>query len=320
MKTNKRIIALLVVIMMLMQGVSFMAFAQEVVGSLEVAEEPAFFIVQFVDKNEKLIAEMLVGAKNKIEKKDIPAAPAVADSDFVEWKNINEKSKSSLKKVTEDTTFIATYQKIDTPVASEIEFIEAGAPVDKEPEIINDPVDKKLIDDEPIDDEPIDDDPIDDDPIDDDPIDDEPIDDEPIDDEPIDDDPIDDEPIDDEPIDDEPIDDEPIDDEPIDDEPIDEEPVVERSVLVEWLVPEEGLTGVGDTISMKATPVGFDGIEYTIQWQYDAGQGWVDVAGDELILELVIEEDFANLLYGWRIVLTPVEVPEVPETEETVET
>jgi hypothetical protein len=78
------------------------------------------------------------------------------------------------------------------------------------------------------------------------------------------------------------------------------------SVVVDWMMPEGKPVCEGDTLRLKATPFGLDDVGYDICWQYDSGQGWTDVPGDELMLELIVEEGFCNLEYQWRIVLTPI--------------
>ena len=56
----------------------------------------------------------------------------------------------------------------------------------------------------------------------------------------------------------------------------------------------------GNNLLMKATLLGFGEMNYTAQWQYDAGEGWTDVEGADS-LELRVPADSRNMQCRWRI-------------------
>jgi len=59
----------------------------------------------------------------------------------------------------------------------------------------------------------------------------------------------------------------------------------------------------GDVIELEGVLIGFDGLEYTVQWQYDDGSGWQDVEGaNELTYSFGADEE--NLNYQWRLMVT----------------
>jgi len=77
----------------------------------------------------------------------------------------------------------------------------------------------------------------------------------------------------------------------------------------------DSIMAMGDNFYLKATLTGFDGISYTVQWQYDAGDemGWISIEDDEDLmytlidaLTLSIVSDSTNINYDWRILITPI--------------
>jgi len=59
----------------------------------------------------------------------------------------------------------------------------------------------------------------------------------------------------------------------------------------------------GDMIELEGILIGFEGLEYTVQWQYDCGNGWQDIDGaNELIYRFEANEE--NLNYQWRLTVT----------------
>ena len=98
-------------------------------------------------------------------------------------------------------------------------------------------------------------------------------------------------------------------------EPADEETVAEEenepeseekperhiSVEVTWDVP---YPVIGDTAHLKANLEGYDGLEYTMQWQYspDQGKTWNDILGEnDYMMNVVVTRE--NNIYHWRILV-----------------
>ena len=92
------------------------------------------------------------------------------------------------------------------------------------------------------------------------------------------------------------------DEQPEEDEPEEEdEPAAEREVVVERLMKD--ILRAGSYFTMRATPIGFEGVEPIVQWQYNAGNGWTDVeGGNSLTLRVAANE--RNVKYQWRVLLT----------------
>lgn len=90
-------------------------------------------------------------------------------------------------------------------------------------------------------------------------------------------------------------------------------PAPERSITVHvtWDVPDPV---IGDTAHFKATLTGYEGLDYTMQWQYSHDRNdWIDIAGETKdTLDMVVTEE-NNFVY-WRIIVY-LEEPE-EETEE----
>ena len=66
----------------------------------------------------------------------------------------------------------------------------------------------------------------------------------------------------------------------------------------------------GDTITMMADFIGYDGTTYDIQWQTNAGNGWEDVPGanGQSYSFTINESNYEN---DWRVITTVhnVEIP-----------
>ena len=70
--------------------------------------------------------------------------------------------------------------------------------------------------------------------------------------------------------------------------------------LVEGLTKEE--PEEGDIIVLTSKLTGFEGVEYDVQWQYNEGLGWNDVAGaTEETYSYTADEE--NVSYEWRLVV-----------------
>ena len=71
---------------------------------------------------------------------------------------------------------------------------------------------------------------------------------------------------------------------------------------------------IGDTAHFKATLTGYEGCDYSMQWQYSHDRNdWIDIAGETKdTLDVVVTEQ-NNFVY-WRIIVY-LEMPQ-EETEE----
>ena len=80
-----------------------------------------------------------------------------------------------------------------------------------------------------------------------------------------------------------------------------------RSVLVKTYWGGEKV-GVGDTISMSAVLEGYEGLEVSIRWQYDTGDGqWYDT-GSGNNYSFILSAD--NYFYSWRAVVDVLNIAE----------
>jgi len=95
--------------------------------------------------------------------------------------------------------------------------------------------------------------------------------------------------------------------------PEDAEDIWRLSVRIDSI--RDGIMRIGDNFYLKATLSGFAGLNYTVQWQYDAGDelGWINIQDDgeleyQLIDELTLSvvSDLNNVNYNWRILVTPI--------------
>lgn len=60
----------------------------------------------------------------------------------------------------------------------------------------------------------------------------------------------------------------------------------------------------GDTVELQAVVTGGEGVAYSLQWQYDDGSGWKDIAGAcGAIYSFTVDEENAG--YAYRVVATP---------------
>lgn len=91
----------------------------------------------------------------------------------------------------------------------------------------------------------------------------------------------------------------------IEDITAEEEQIVSGQVSVERYT--EDIIRVGYCFILKATVDGLDNMNYTAQWQYDAGEGWTDVqGGNGLMLAVVANQN--NINFNWRILVTPIQI------------
>ena len=80
-----------------------------------------------------------------------------------------------------------------------------------------------------------------------------------------------------------------------------EKPERHISVEVSWDVP---YPVIGDTAHLKANLEGYDGLDYTMQWQYspDQGKTWNDILGEnDYMMNVVVTRE--NNIYHWRILV-----------------
>jgi len=59
----------------------------------------------------------------------------------------------------------------------------------------------------------------------------------------------------------------------------------------------------GETITLTAKLTGFEGLTYTVQWQYNDGTGWKDVAGANTLTYVYVADE-SNISNIWRLVVT----------------
>lgn len=109
------------------------------------------------------------------------------------------------------------------------------------------------------------------------------------------------------------------------DTPANPNPYNGLSVAIERIRPS--IMRMGDDFFLKATLFGFDEIDFTIQWQYDAGDemGWIDIEDSERMeyvfinrLALSVVSDRENINYDWRVLVTPI-VETLPDEGEALE-
>lgn len=83
----------------------------------------------------------------------------------------------------------------------------------------------------------------------------------------------------------------------VEDEPIEAVPEAEGTVEI-WLVAD-GDIYLGDTVKLMAKVEGY-AVAYTLQWQYNDGSDWRDIAGETgNTLEIEVTEE--NAAWEWRI-------------------
>lgn len=88
--------------------------------------------------------------------------------------------------------------------------------------------------------------------------------------------------------------------------PAEEQPV-ERTILVSFTCDTEALR-LGSRVTLTATLVGYEGLNYTCCWQYAAADAQGNIigpwkkAGEGLSYTYTLQED--NLLTGWRMCVT----------------
>jgi len=80
--------------------------------------------------------------------------------------------------------------------------------------------------------------------------------------------------------------------------------LVNRSVLINMDVPAD--LKLGDTVTLTATLVGYDGLNVSLQWQYSKdGEQWTDATGagsNELVYAFQVSDETANT--AWRLGVT----------------
>jgi hypothetical protein len=72
------------------------------------------------------------------------------------------------------------------------------------------------------------------------------------------------------------------------------------NVDVTWDVPNPV---IGDTAHLKANLIGYDGLNYAIQWQYSSDKKiWIDIPGEnESQMDVVVTKE--NNMFHWRILV-----------------
>lgn len=80
--------------------------------------------------------------------------------------------------------------------------------------------------------------------------------------------------------------------------------LINRSVLINMDVPAD--LKLGDTVTLTATLVGYDGLSVALQWQYSKdGEQWIDATGegsDQLVFAFPVSDETANT--AWRLGVT----------------
>ena len=97
-----------------------------------------------------------------------------------------------------------------------------------------------------------------------------------------------------------------------------EEPETKRSIHV-GVAFDKANPYIGDTAHFMATLEGYDGLTYTMQWQYSLDRDtWHDLPGQtEDRLDIVVTDE--NNLWFWRIVVYLEEEQEAPEAPDAPE-
>lgn len=82
------------------------------------------------------------------------------------------------------------------------------------------------------------------------------------------------------------------------------EPEIDISQLkVEIFTDRRDVMTIGDIITLTSVLTGFEGLTYTLQWQYDDGSGWQDAPGaTEATYSFAVDE--INACYNWRLAVT----------------
>ena len=82
------------------------------------------------------------------------------------------------------------------------------------------------------------------------------------------------------------------------------EPEIDISQLkVEIFTDRRDVMTNGDIITLTSVLTGFEGLTYTLQWQYDDGSGWQDAPGaTEATYSFAVDE--INACYNWRLAVT----------------
>lgn len=80
--------------------------------------------------------------------------------------------------------------------------------------------------------------------------------------------------------------------------------LINRSVLINMDVPTD--LKLGDTVTLTATLVGYDGLSVSLQWQYSKdGEQWTNATGegsDQLVYAFQVSDETANT--AWRLGVT----------------
>lgn len=83
--------------------------------------------------------------------------------------------------------------------------------------------------------------------------------------------------------------------------PDEESPDVARRVRIRRVMPD--VLRDGDSFQIEAILIGFDGIEYELQWQYNDGSGWHSMPDANGAASLNLIADRYNVNYSWRIMI-----------------
>ena len=99
-------------------------------------------------------------------------------------------------------------------------------------------------------------------------------------------------------------------------EEINEEQTEVEEEVEEFVLPEErsvsfriywdGKIAVGETAHFVATLIGYEGLDYTIQWQqsYDGEENWEDIEGaNEATMDIVATEEMKNIYYRVIVII-----------------
>lgn len=82
------------------------------------------------------------------------------------------------------------------------------------------------------------------------------------------------------------------------------EPEIDISKLkVEIFTDRSDVMTIGDIITLTSVLTGFEGLTYTLQWQYDDGSGWQD-APDATEATYSFAVDEINACYNWRLAVS----------------
>ncbi len=94
-----------------------------------------------------------------------------------------------------------------------------------------------------------------------------------------------------------------VEEEPAEEEEAGQEEAEAEPVRAVVITTDEGKIRYGETLTLQAELVGYEGCKTKVQWQVNDGEGWKDVEnGDALSLDVQVSETTVHL--SWRVAVT----------------